>query len=176
MRFSRVTSFAQFAVELFDDCMNPTDVNTGPGFCFSTLNFQEEFITIEFPNFPGEPTEYYLRITTDLTFDEPGEFFFQLLGEPYDPSSVEEIVLENFKFFPNPTSEYLTVQFDLETAKSTTFEIHNTLGQLVKNQSFNRLGVGTQQLEVDVADLQAGVYFLQIWMEDGQKTVKFVKE
>ena len=176
IRFSKVTDQAQFAVDLFDSCLSPTDVNTGPGFCLSTENFVEEFITIEFPNFPGEPTEYFLRISTDLTFNEPGEFFFQLLGEAYDPTNTKEVVLNNFKYFPNPTSDYLNVQFDLETTKATTFEIHNTLGQVVQSNHYAHLASGLQQLEIDVADLQRGVYFLHILMEDGQKTVKFVKE
>jgi hypothetical protein len=67
--------------------------------------------------------------------------------------------------FPNPTSTSLTIS---ATDKITTIAISNLLGQAVYSQHHN-----SPQVQIDVAGLPAGVYFVKI---NGTEVRKFVKE
>jgi len=53
--------------------------------------------------------------------------------------------------------------------------VFNTNGQLVQNQTAN-LTAGKHQLEVNTADLAAGIYHLQLTDGERVKTVKMLKK
>lgn len=173
LRLNKITDGSQFAVELFDNCGVMTDSIAGPGFCFYTYNEIGDFVSTELTGFPGVPTEYLLRISTDLTYDKSGEFFFQLLGDAF--VNTGEPVWEDFSFWPNPAVDMLHVQLRLPAAESLSAAVLNSLGQVVLPLERNRLSAGMQQLKVPLGGLPQGMYFLRLQGSQGQKTVRFVK-
>ena len=75
------------------------------------------------------------------------------------PVNSYELVSENaFDVYPNPTSEYLTIDADFKSAS-----IFNQTGELVKMVSNN---------VVSVSDLPSGIYFVKL--DETQDMVKFV--
>lgn len=72
-----------------------------------------------------------------------------------------------FTVYPNPTKDVLNIETTAEIAK---IEIYNTLAQLV-NTNFENIK------EIDLSDLNSGIYFLNITTIDNQKSVqRIVKE
>lgn len=72
----------------------------------------------------------------------------------------------NVSIYPNPATNQMSIS---ATNKIKTLVITNTVGQVV----FTRSNINTEKLEVDIKDLAAGIYFLQInntWVQ------KFVKQ
>ncbi|MCO6489787.1 MAG: hypothetical protein J5I98_15330 [Phaeodactylibacter sp.] len=71
-----------------------------------------------------------MRVTTRLTTDLPGEFFFQLVGDITSgikqPAVVEELIL-----FPNPASNRVTTSFKLAESSEATITVLNLLGEAV---------------------------------------------
>jgi len=174
IRFNKTTPQAQFVVDLYDDCETQTDTAEG-GFCFRTDAFEDEtFIVQEFSGFPGEPREYLLRVSTRVTTDPPGEFWFQLVGEPV--TDVQNIKLSNFKLYPNPVAEQAIVEFDLQESQIIHWTILNAMGQEVSRHSLGQVAAGQQRLEVPTGKLSAGLYFLRIETPRGQRTSKFIKQ
>lgn len=77
--------------------------------------------------------------------------------------------------YPNPTTEVLNASLNLETAGKVNFRVVNAQGQTVWQETV-AMNAGASVQTVDVANLAAGVYMLQI-TTDGQAAVKpFVKK
>lgn len=76
----------------------------------------------------------------------------------------------NFIVYPNPTSSKIFI-----TSKEyvSSYEIYNTLGQKVKEGSFNAV---LEQEELDLTALQSGMYILNFRGEKVNKTVRIVKQ
>ena len=77
----------------------------------------------------------------------------------------ENVQISNYGIYPNPTTGMVTIMGkDLKTA-----EVFNALGQHMANDKGNG-----EQLTVDISDLPAGVYFVNITDSEGRKCVKKV--
>ncbi|MFI5195784.1 MAG: T9SS type A sorting domain-containing protein [Chitinophagales bacterium] len=68
------------------------------------------------------------------------------------------------EIYPNPTTTELTIT---STNKLTKVAISNLLGQTVYTHEYN-----TEQVQVSVADLPKGIYFVKV---NGTEVRKFVK-
>ncbi|TXB61292.1 T9SS type A sorting domain-containing protein [Phaeodactylibacter luteus] len=176
LRFNKTSINAEFIVDLFTGCGSQADPVEGPYFCIETEDFNNTFLEVNLPNFPGEPTEYLLRIATRVTAgDMPGDFWFQLVGEPI--SSVEELPLSYFQLFPNPTQGLATLSFVTDVPLQLQGELANALGQTVKRLDFGSLPAGPQRLEVPTSGLRPGMYFLNLLSADGKrKAVRLMKQ
>ncbi|MDD5570168.1 MAG: S41 family peptidase [Bacteroidales bacterium] len=76
----------------------------------------------------------------------------------------------NFKIFPNPANNKITIELP-QTAKQSTITINNVNGQeLFKRQTTNN------KLIVDVSKLPGGIYFVKVVNENGVSVGKFVRK
>ena len=175
LRFNKVNTEAEFVIDLFTACGEP-DISAS-AYCLRTDSQVTDFIKDTLSGFPGVPTEYLLRVTTRVTGDRPGDFWFQLVGEPYTSVKDMEASLNNFRFAPNPAKDRATVQFDLnESAASANWSIVNLLGQVVSYRELGLLSAGPHQVKLSLENLNKGIYFFRLMTDKGQKTVRFVCE
>ncbi len=85
-----------------------------------------------------------------------------------------ELAIGDLQISPNPFSESLNIQFNLEERKDLTIELYNTLGQRQLVTSFTAtIGNNIQTLDTNV--LPDGAYFVAIKSTDGIVTRKIVK-
>jgi len=86
--------------------------------------------------------------------------------------SINEIDQSNFMFtiYPNPATSQLEIILP-QIYRSQRLIITNTLGQLIKQQEFS-----SNQISVEIANLPAGIYFLEVQIATGSFIKKFVKE
>jgi hypothetical protein len=76
--------------------------------------------------------------------------------------------------FPNPTRSDLTLRFETAAAGKTMIVVRNQFGQALKQQ---QVPVSAIQTQLDVENLPAGMYFLEIQGEQGiQETLRFMKQ
>lgn len=83
------------------------------------------------------------------------------------PMGLKDKSMLSVKIYPNPASSYITVDAGTQTIES--FVIYNTLGQIVKTQSF-------KSSNIDISELSNGTYLLKIEDEYGSSTHKIVKQ
>lgn len=81
--------------------------------------------------------------------------------------------LSNVVLFPNPTADWLYVNYDTDN-EPFDVELYNDLGQNVKDWRIIPTEVGTKRLQLNVSLLQSGVYFLVLKNSDTQIVKKFV--
>lgn len=88
-------------------------------------------------------------------------------------STKELSVLESkFNVFPNPTSDILNVQLNLDQpAQTATVRLFDLSGRML--QQWNYDNIQKERLEYNVNSLSSGTYFLQIITEAGAGTKKF---
>ena len=73
------------------------------------------------------------------------------------PSQVEEV--KPVKLFPNPAIDYVHVKFEAPQAKTSTFTLHNIIGNTLETETEV---VDEFEVRVRVKDLSAGMYLLSI--------------
>lgn len=113
------------------------------------------------------------------TNNDPGTAVFHayLKGMMFEPTDfiygvgVENInTLSGLNAYPNPVTSELTVVVNLEKAASLKIEMTNLLGQSTFAMNANG-NAGTNNYKIDVANMQAGIYFYSVTV-DGQKTTR----
>lgn len=81
-----------------------------------------------------------------------------------------ELGIANFSLFPNPANNVITLTTDTSIKDITVF---NNLGQLVLTKRSNF----SQTNEIDISNLNSGLYIMNINSENGRKmTKKFIKQ
>jgi len=78
----------------------------------------------------------------------------------------------SFEVFPNPASDYINVEFDLEEPTDATIIMASLDGKIIKVEELNN--VSKRSLDISVADLAAGTYILKAYTANGSTTHKIV--
>jgi hypothetical protein len=90
----------------------------------------------------------------------------------FDILGTSNFYTNSVKYFPNPTSDRLTVQLE-QNLDRASLEIIGMNGQILQRQLIEN---GVTQLETDVSALPTGLYFLQVREQERLIfTGKFVK-
>jgi PKD repeat protein len=92
-------------------------------------------------------------------------------------SSADEVggleSMDKVTVFPNPVREMLTVYVELASVQPVTLRLNDLSGRSVRTEKFAKMQAG--QLQLDVADLPEGVYFLMVETGAGRTAWKIVK-
>ncbi len=168
---------ASFYLDMFDACQQPVDTNVIFGSClFMNDASPSEVTTVS--GLPDVPTIYLLRVTTRLTTQLPGDFFFFIVGSITEPPVSTRQTFPGRTFLhPNPTSQSLWVDLQLDAAADARLDILNTLGQPVHTQDLGKLPGGPHRFQLDLADLPDGLYYLSlsVYGHPARQSHRFVK-
>ncbi|UUV20149.1 S8 family serine peptidase [Paenimyroides aestuarii] len=87
--------------------------------------------------------------------------------------SLENEVLNNLTLYPNPVNTQLNIEGDLQTLKNANIAIFDVSGKKVKefNMEFN-----ANNVNLDVSELNTGIYMIKISKENVQQSYKFIKK
>ncbi len=77
---------------------------------------------------------------------------------------------------PNPVTDQMTVDFNLDEDKEATILLYNTLGQAVKTVKLGLRNKGVYQEIIETNELSAGIYFLSFETASGKEVKKIVKQ
>ncbi len=88
------------------------------------------------------------------------------------PNTVGEIKPEKIKLYPNPAGRILYIEWDVETARQAEVFIYNSLGQLEMRKTINVSGIK----QINIEDINPGVYYLKLVSGNKITRRKFIKE
>lgn len=86
------------------------------------------------------------------------------------PLSKESFEMNLFSLVPNPAEDVISIKAANNLA-DVQITIYNTLGQIISSKNYNSIPEN-----VDVSDLIAGIYHLEIVSQAGKETKKFIKK
>ncbi|NVN95379.1 MAG: M20/M25/M40 family metallo-hydrolase [Bacteroidetes bacterium] len=116
-------------------------------------------ITLSFPL-------YYIKT------EEAKDFIFHVMHDKFfeNYTKINETKSNNFDIiaYPNPASDYLVVEGI--GLKKLSFTIYNIVGQVVIT-----VNLDNNSSKINIASLNAGIYFIKINTADKSKTIKFIK-
>lgn len=87
-------------------------------------------------------------------------------------TSVSEMTINTLSIYPNPIKRTANVDFTLAENATVNASLVNVLGETVKTAAY-KLTAGSQTITMDVIDVTAGVYFMQLDI-NGQTTTQKV--
>lgn len=162
-----------FFMDFFYDCGTQVDSNMLQTNCIvsSPENPQPVGILSGLP--ADESLTLYVRITSRVTSDPPGQFAFYVSGDI--TSSVTDLdVAKNLQLFPNPVQDRATVRFQLSEASQLQAAVVDVMGRRVQQLNLGQLPSGANQFSLETDQLPAGVYTLQLTNGKGVQSQKFV--
>jgi uncharacterized protein (TIGR02145 family) len=116
--------------------------------------------------------EFDLRVEYDHTMNATGNFhpgsFAAVIKTSLDVTGMGEISSAVFSMYPNPASEVVYFSYDGAADESVTVLIYDAKGQAVTNERF------TQNLQLNTASLDAGVYFVKISTQSHTEVRKLI--
>lgn len=93
----------------------------------------------------------------------------------FDFVGVDEIeIVNDLSVFPNPAADYCNISFSKTSSEPVDIEIYDITGRKLKATSGIGGGTGDFQHRIDVQDLAAGYYLLQLRSEKGEQGLKIV--
>ena len=93
-------------------------------------------------------------------------------GQPVGQSEAQ-VPPERWRIFPNPASDYLTLQRPSRNAFSGQLDLISLSGQVLKSMEVYR---GSTSRRIDLYDLPPGIYFLQFRSQERVQVLKFIKQ
>lgn len=88
--------------------------------------------------------------------------------------NLEKNIIE-FKAYPNPTNDNLTVSIDLKTKENGTLIIRDILGKTHLYQELS-LNVGNNQKQLNLSSLSSGIYLMEIQLPNSKTAIKLIKQ
>jgi type IX secretion system substrate protein len=104
---------------------------------------------------------------TFYNVDNPDENVKVITKYEIEPDGINETILENVSIsnlYPNPALDFVTLDYDLPAeVDAANIKIVNVLGSVVKEQ---RLETGTNKVRLDLSNLNNGIYFYSIFLNE----------
>jgi hypothetical protein len=81
----------------------------------------------------------------------------------------------HFSIAPNPVQDkQIHFSFSLEEIQKTTISIYDTLGRLVIEKSLSNGNIGVNYENLDVSDLQSGIYICKLATASNSKSLQVI--
>ena len=111
--------------------------------------------------------EHYYESGVLVTFEELGDSIVGL---------EESIDVSNIKVFPNPSNGQVTVSVSSFKETTVSLEVMNILGHTVQSAEFRKLQLGINDFDLDLSNLNPGIYLVKIGSEGDFTTKKLIIE
>ena len=100
-----------------------------------------------------------------------GAFQRDLLEEPFvnNTTDIENSIAE-INIFPNPTSDFATVEYQLNIQENISIELLNNMGRVINTVFNDRQMAGKHVQNIDVNNLANGIYYVKIKTEQNMLT------
>jgi hypothetical protein len=84
-------------------------------------------------------------------------------------------ILEELTLYPNPATESLTLDFNLEEPMDAQITVMDVQGRSVSQLVSTQYPAGSNRLSFDVSDLNPGMYLIQIRTENGMESIPWIR-
>ncbi|HHH52588.1 MAG TPA: T9SS type A sorting domain-containing protein, partial [Bacteroidetes bacterium] len=79
-----------------------------------------------------------------------------------------------FSIYPNPAQDYITLTIDLKNSENVSLDIYNQLGERIENIFYGNLYNGIWQKQLNIDNLESGLYFINCKIGNKKITRKLI--
>jgi hypothetical protein len=97
-----------------------------------------------------------------------------LVALPVVTSLDEQTAINDMKFFPNPATDVVNLNFDLERSSQVSIDIYNLVGAQVYSTALGNKAAGMHSNTINIEGLKEGMYLLRITTNNFPLTKKFM--
>lgn len=127
------------------------------------------FLTFKIKPFPDYAIGDVIPNLAEIYFDFNPAIFTNTWNTTFVESlGIGESEFSNLTVYPNPVKDMLQIR---NTSTITSIEITSILGKQIYSKS-----IDTLETEIDISAFTNGVYFVKIMSDDGEQTIKIIKE
>ncbi|HYV90572.1 MAG TPA: aryl-sulfate sulfotransferase [Chitinophagales bacterium] len=124
-------------------------------------------------------TTYQYRIRTNCTSVPTAASGFTAI-KTFTTAPLKEVLVvsndqESFTLYPNPATNEVQLELDLDDAQTIFVSFYDVTGKIVLQRT-EGVKAGDQSLQFDVSTFPAGIYIAEIKTADRKMVQKFVKE
>ncbi len=101
----------------------------------------------------------------------PNNYIFSRLDGGDNPTNT----VENLNISPNPIMDVTTIHFELKKEGEVSLELYDINGRKIKSFLQEKIEAGEQSHQIDMSDLDVGIYYLHLRTGDQIITEKVVK-
>ncbi len=116
-------------------------------------------------------------LTSTQTGTNPNVYYAGSYAPPVPTTikEVEDLAILQLSLYPNPSSDIVNIEFDLENSTSVTITIYDIMGREVRKVKKNeQTASGKQKVEINIYDLNAGTYICTVITDENIKSANFV--
>jgi hypothetical protein len=157
----------------------PDGSNVGPQFTFHEAPRNGEVIIYtDFAGVggPNSQTGLFEKVANYVDIDTTNDFQYIIVNVQNcdGGSSVKELNANTKQIlvFPNPASSNVTFNYEFASAENATVNIYDVTGRVVASQVV-AAKAGVQSINLNVADLNNGMYQLEVVASNGRGVSKF---
>ncbi len=151
------------------------DNETGEDVIFTaSINDNKTLITIDPDDLLDSEQDYYLSIGADIEseWDFPLESASSIFTTGTETGTGFDISSFKLNIYPNPATERINIEMNLSQRSNTEIRLFNGSGQLVKIIDKGFLTEGNHNIEVDIKELNTGLYFAKVSIGNESVTKK----
>ncbi len=139
----------------------------------ATLSFAQEHKKAKRVN-TNATSEKEVLLNTEIKLLDRESYLYQTFAEKVGILNDELLILDDLKVYPNPNEGFFTIEFTEATSAIIKIFVYNFTGEVLFSdelQSSNSF----YNIEVDIVNQPAGIYFLLIKQNDASQTRKIEK-
>jgi hypothetical protein len=141
-------------------CANIIGVPTTVGAYNIAIEVTGNIAVVLIPGFPP------VNVDQDIVFDG-----YRIVIDPAGSAGIAEIITPNFLVYPNPANSTVNLLgmkgFDVQAIK-----VVNTSGSVVASME----NVNSSNVSIDIANLEEGIYFINVETSSNVEVIRFVKK
>lgn len=174
-------------IQVFDSSNNeiittqvafPDSINTTVNAFYATSG-TNSFTNINDMVFSDSYTDQLMTVTGNTTTGYLGTKEIAINAGAVGLEELNEdtnLVFSSFIVYPIPSKEYINVGFKLSQSSNTKIKIYDMKGNCLKEYVYGVLLAGQNSISLEISELEAGNYFLQLNVDNVNGTFKPKKE
>ena len=116
---------------------------------------------------------YYNINNTQINFIDVQNAISNALSPPLNVDNQKNML--GLSCYPNPTNDFLNINYQVNNIEEIIFEVRNRLGQTVFQSNTNEsVFLGARKEIIDIRSLESGVYYLRCFSQSISETISFV--
>jgi hypothetical protein len=123
----------------------------------------------------GDKVLFRFKLTSNASLQGWGWAIDYVAIQEEPTAVIESATINTAYVFPNPSTSQTSLQYTLQKKSDVNISVVNTLGMRLNTIDKKGVNPGSYAEVIDLTTLTPGTYFIIIKKEDGNETVRLVK-